>query len=218
MWTRLTVLACVLTPVAAGVALAGPVTFPVAQGGTGNRYEVVLDGEINYPYARQAAESAGGHLATITTPAEQAFIEALLISAEVPTGSYWFGLERQLNRHIWTTGEAFSFENFAYGEPNDFADSEDVGQIYWSHDIADDLALRRGKWNDAPIDGFPNASNSSFPTMDLNRGGYVVEFEVPVVEPGNPPPVAIPLPTAVFAAPLTAIFGAWAVRRKSRTV
>ncbi len=213
MLIRLITLACVLSLVAAvGAAQAAPVVFPSAEGGTGNSYELILDGEISYLAARGAASAAGGHLVSLTSPAEQAFIEGLLGSDDAPTGSYWIGLEQRLDSFVWSTGEAIDYTNFAPAEPNNFGGKEDVGQIYWSRDLADDLVSRRGRWNDAPVDGYPNDDNSNFPTMDLNRGGYIVEREAQ-----EPPPVAIPLPPAVFAAPLTALLAGWTFRRSRRS-
>src|SRR5687768_15595986 len=106
MLTRLTVLGCVLAPLArAGVAAAGPVAFAVADGGTGNSYEVVVDADASYLTAGGLAAADGAHLATITSPAEQSFLEDLLAASAAPTGSYWIGLERGLGGFVWSTGE-----------------------------------------------------------------------------------------------------------------
>lgn len=183
-----------------------PVVFSTEQGGNGNTYEVVLDAGVSIDGARAAAGADGGHLVTITSPAEQAFVESLLDGADAPTGSYWMDLQRAGEGFAWGTGESFDFSNFAPGEPNDFLGNEDVGQIYWAQTSAEDLASRRGRWNDSVTTGYPNADNESFPTLDLSRAGFIVEREA----------TAIPLPLAVFAAPLTALLAAGAARRMRR--
>ena len=183
-----------------------PVVFSAGQGGNGNAYEVVLDAGVSFDGARAAAGAGGGHLVTITSAAEQAFVESLLDGANAPTGSYWMDLRRAGDGFAWGTGETFDFSNFAPGEPNDFLDSEDVGQIYWAQTPAEDLVARRGRWNDSMTAGYPNPDNESFPTPDLSRAGFIVEHEAN----------AIPLPLAVFAAPLTALLAAGVSRRMRR--
>src|SRR5919112_836694 len=80
----------------------------------------------------------------------------------------------------WETGESFGFENFAPTEPNDFQGIEDAGQMYWSRVAGDDVANRKGTWNDAPVTGFP----ADVDIPDLRRAGYIVEIEG--VGGGNP--------------------------------
>ena len=91
-----------MSAVAPTSAVAATVPFPVSAGGTGNGYEVVFDTSAGRLAAAGAAASAGGHLVTITSPSEQAFVESLLANANAPTGSYWMGLQRILQLlHIY---------------------------------------------------------------------------------------------------------------------
>jgi hypothetical protein len=190
----------------AAVCSGAPVVFPAGQGGNGNAYEVVLDAGISANDARGAAALRGGHLVTITSAAEQSFVEALLDGADAPTGSYWMDLQRAGTGFAWGTGEGFDYSNFAAGEPNDFLGREDFGQVYWAANAQEDLVARRGRWNDAAAAGYPNPDNESFPTPDLSRAGFIVEREA----------TAVPLPAAVFAAPLAALLAAGAGRRMRR--
>jgi hypothetical protein len=268
----MTLAAAVAAPViTAGVCEAARVSFPASSGGTGNAYEVFVDTAINHDDARDAASAAGGHLVTITSSAEQSFVESLLSGANSPTGSYWLGFDRagSSNAFTWETGEAFGFENFAPTETNNFQGIEDAGQIYWSRVPGDDVANRKGTWNDAPVTGFP----ADVDIPDLRRAGYIVEIEGAGGNPGGGSnnggtggngtgngngngtgngtgngngdgdgdggvggngdgggdggvnagggsgggdggPVAIPLPPALFAAPLGALVAGLAARRR----
>jgi hypothetical protein len=185
------------------------VEFPTADGGTGHLYEVLADTAATYDDAVAAADALGGHLVSITSAAEQAFVEDLLVDS----GSYWIGLERigPGADFGWTTGESLMFDNFATGEPNDYTASEDFGQIYWSADAADDNG-RSGKWNDAIRAGYPDGEITGEPTPDLERSGFIIELP----DVGNPPATPIPLPPALLAAPLGLGLAAWAGRRARR--
>jgi hypothetical protein len=213
MFTRVASL-FVLAPLAfAGISLASGVQFPVADGGTGNTYEVVIDASLARDAAMHKAESVHGHLVTITSAAEQAFVESLFADSNVPTGSYWIGLERAgLDQFRWFTNEPFAYNNFPSGEPNNFMGDENAGQIYWTQDVAADVFNRRGAWNDAPANGYTEGD-----IPDLIRAGLVIERELLVGNDGNGtdgPPVAIPLPPAILAAPFTVALAGLVARRR----
>src|SRR5688572_19741948 len=140
MFTRAALAGAVLSAAAAvfgssAGAHAAPVVFPSSAGGNDNSYEVIVDGDVTYPAAQSAAAAAGGHLVSITSSAEQSFVESLLLDSGAPTGSYYMALERvSIDAFKWSTGEPFAFQNFAGGEPNNFMGNELVGQIYWTDD------------------------------------------------------------------------------------
>jgi hypothetical protein len=87
----------------------------------------------------------GGHLVTITSAAENTFIYNLW-----PSG--WIGLTDEVTEGTWrwVTGEAYSYQSWNPGEPNN-AGNEDYIQF-----------VGGGKWNDLP-------NNQALP--------YVLEFE-----------------------------------------
>ena len=152
--------------------LAGPV-FPVPA--TGHYYEFVRDPGICWTAAQAAAAARTynglpGYLATVTSPAENAVLTAL-----VGPGNYWFGASDAAveGEWRWVTGpEAGTqfwqgnasgslipgqYANWNGGEPNDFQPTgEDYGQIFGMS----------GKWND-----LANCSNSNY-----GLGGYLVEY------------------------------------------
>ena len=216
-----------------GAASAAPVPFG------GNSYDVVVDDQLSWTAAQSAAEAAGGHLATITSAAEQSFIESLLIDRDAPTGSYWFGLTETAVEGKFTpiNGEQSSFSAFAPGEPNNglFRD-ENVGAVYWtSDDDADAFTFsRRGTWNDAPQAGYPPADEGVALFPDLRRAGYLVEFLDVGSGSGDGSgtgegggsgtggaggePTAIPIPPAILAFPGAAALAYWANRRMRRGI
>jgi hypothetical protein len=102
--------------------------------------------------ARDAAIGAGGHLVTITSAEENAFLVANFLS-EVNAGAF-IGLSQAPGFATedagwqWVTGEAYVFTNWNGGEPNDGGDIdnvesglEDFGHFFFS---------AAGLWNDLP--------------------------------------------------------------------
>jgi choice-of-anchor C domain-containing protein len=144
-------------------ACPGTVTDP----STGHRYMAVA-GAITWPSAKLAAEAltcgaSTGHLATITSAAEQSFLNANLPAATFGPGfGYWIGGRWTGSAFTWVTGEAFGYTNWNLGEPNGDVD----GAIHFFG-----LGSPIGTWNDA------SATVWNFP-------GYVVEFDGPFV-PGT---------------------------------
>lgn len=207
-----------------GVASAAPVPFG------GNTYDVILDDDISWTGAQNAATAAGGSLAVISSASEQSFIESLLFDRNAPTGSYWFGLIESDAEGVYRLpGDVpGTFSNFASNEPNDAGGlGESVGAMYWTADGGDPAGLaRRGDWNDLPDEGYPNDGGLDPAQADLFRAGYLVEFAS--VGSGNGTgngngdgggdgdPNAIPIPPALLLFPGTAVLAILAARRMKR--
>ncbi|MGI9224434.1 MAG: hypothetical protein ACR2QX_08160 [Woeseiaceae bacterium] len=153
-------------------ASAAPVLF----GDNGHYYEVIAADGISWSDAKTAAEGQmfpdpfggpdiQGHLAIITTAAEDDFIEGLRSQADLGRPQVWVGAEQAPGNApgdgwSWITGESpFVFTNWQSGEPNDF---NGIDEVY--------LGVGLGNvpgWNDEHSLG--------------NIGGYVVEFDVNAV-------------------------------------
>ncbi len=134
----------------------------------GHGYELVLaPGGITWHDALTAAEAMGGHLATITSAEENAFIVNMLGIGQDP---FWLGGFQEPgtgepnDEWEWVTGEEWDYTNWAGGEPNNSS---------WGNEDALAFAFfaNVGEWNDAPA-GFL-----------YQNGGFVVEYSVP--EPGT---------------------------------
>ncbi|MEX0603039.1 MAG: lectin-like protein, partial [Bacteroidota bacterium] len=114
--------------------------WPAADGGNGHYY--VLGPSTTWIDAEATAVEMGGHLASITSAQEQAFLESVLL----PTDERFFlGLtdKDDEGNFSWTTGEPVTFTNWNPGQPDNWPfagpDGEDVGQFNWPSG---------GTWND----------------------------------------------------------------------
>ena len=160
------------------VGAAGPVFFA----GTGHYYELIEQWGIGWDDAKTAAEARShlgspGHLVTITSQAENDFIRDTVLGTAV-LDHYWVGGYQPENspepggNWQWITGEAWTYQNWNGGEPNNVSGGdEDVLMVYSGVHQS-----RYGKWNDAP-----RAAADWV-------GGYIVEYEV--LPPVNTPPTA----------------------------
>lgn len=142
------------------VGFAQPVEWPIADGGNGHFYEAVaVPGDIVWTDAQAAAVAAGGYLATITSPEENAFVFSLTVTrAEV-----WFHPNNSLGPWIggwqdpndpgysepaggwkWVTGEVWGYTAWHSGEPNNVWGDDRLH--YFGH------SGMEPRWNDAPDD------------------------------------------------------------------
>ena len=120
------------------------VQWKVADGGNGHWYEVLLNQE-SWIAAKDRCEIADGHLATITTQAENDFAAKILTRSGLIAA--WLGGQQQPNScepacgWMWITGETFAFETWRPGEPNNFS-NEGLNE--------NALVLQGQAWNDYP--------------------------------------------------------------------
>jgi hypothetical protein len=87
----------------------------------------------------------GGHLATIRTASEQAWIESNF-GAYLGTNGLWIGLNDLTTegQWVWSSGEPVTFLNWAPGEPNNGSTlEEDAGQL-----LGTASGLAQWQWND----------------------------------------------------------------------
>lgn len=87
-------------------------------------YEVVR-GVFDYGAAKAGAESRGGHLAVITTLAEWQAVQTAL-GASGTQSTLWLGASDavQEGQWRWVTGEPFSFQNWASGQPDNLGNQD----------------------------------------------------------------------------------------------
>jgi len=114
----------------------------------GHFYEIVYTGYLNFSEAATAAESLEfggiqGHLVSITSAQEQAFVASL----DVPFGA-WIGglqsdnLDEPAGNWTWIDGEPWGYTNWSAGEPND-SGGEDCAQ-WWEADGWNDMQCLEG--------------------------------------------------------------------------
>jgi hypothetical protein len=170
----------------AGAASAAPIQWAVGDGGNGHYYEFFLNGSglTNDQVEAQAESSTylglSGYLATITSQAEQDFLNTIWPgpgSVAGQFGGYSFYLIGASDRDnegtfIWIggpeEGQVLSYTNWSSGEPNNSGD-EDFVTAWWLDSAA-------GVWNDG-------GSRSSV------AAAYLVEYSGPVS--------AVPLPAGL---------------------
>lgn len=125
----------------------------------GHTYMLVeTSASLTWDQAQAAARGMGGHLATVTSAEEQAFIASTF--PKVKQGRYWHGAYQTppspetdpSGDWHWVTGEPWAYTHWFPGEPNDDHGHEDWG-MFW----------HEAMWNDCKG------------TCDSR--GYVAEFE-----------------------------------------
>jgi Lectin C-type domain len=119
------------------------VQWRVEDGGNGHWYEAG-PGNLTWTQAKQHAESRGGHLATVQSMDENAFILAHLRKAIYLNA--WLGGYRTNDpcnpvcTWRWVDGSPWSFTNWNFGEPNDPVNEDSLEM----------LVASEGRWNDLP--------------------------------------------------------------------
>ena len=122
---------------------------------SGIHYYLVFQGVAEtWEEALLYCESVGGHLATITSKAENDYVYKLMRNAGY-TGAY-LGLTDKDEDGVWewVTGEAFVYQNWHPGEPNNDLGSESYGMFF--NDFRD------GTWNDSDFNGKTDHSGKAF--------------------------------------------------------
>ncbi len=127
--------------IAAGASAQDAVQWRVEDGGNGHWYQFDPVGR-QWPNAYTVAEGRGGHMATVTSIAEQVFARAMC-----PSSTWLGGVQSDKSCEpdcgwTWTTGEAWGFVAWRQGEPNNLGQNE----FY----VALDGEFADGGWNDAP--------------------------------------------------------------------
>ncbi|MCH2173223.1 PEP-CTERM sorting domain-containing protein [Myxococcota bacterium] len=158
-----------------GVAGAVPVQWTVESGGNGNWYEFFENhlewDDANTFAASQTHEGLPGHLATVTSANEGAF---LISVGAIPAGNIaWLGAFQDLSAPDfsepgegwrWVTDEPWSYQNWGSGQPDNQPFDENFVML-------SDL----GWWNDLPAEGVNFTSPPSL----------LVEYSSPIPEPST---------------------------------
>jgi hypothetical protein len=150
-------------------AVGGGLAAPVTWSDNGHQYEIVSYNDQTWVNAKSNLESTlgpGWYLATITSQAEQDFIQGLLGTPTIepndptPYVEYWLGGLKSVFNWIWDNGEAFGYTHWAGGEPNGANDN---------HIAIDFRSGWKWLWND---------NDSQLQGVIY---GYVAESSVPAV-------------------------------------
>ena len=169
-----TTLLCLFTLlILAHSGLAQLTYWPTSAGGNAHFYEAMAaPGSISWSNAQDVAVSRGGHLATITSPEENAFVFGLVSNNAalwVRQGSWgwgpWLGGHQAAGSAepdggwYWITGEPFAYTNWG-ASLNNLGGDEDSIQFYGQGTPTGAL------WNDL------SSTNTQFVC------GYIIEYEL----------------------------------------
>jgi len=98
----------------------------------GHRYIFVPQGK-KWNDANQVAKNMGGHLVTITSNEEQAYLEEFLRSQKDSGNRTWLGFSdnQKEGQWEWVTGEEAKFTNWGPGQPDNGFGSQNYAWIGW---------------------------------------------------------------------------------------
>lgn len=139
-----------------------------------HKYEV-FDESLTWHEAKARCEEMGGHLVTITSAEEQAFIESLIDGKEKK--QYWLGANKESGSFEWVTGESFSYTNWDGIEPNGNSRKDGEKEKYihiYNVKNPNVSGSKRFKWNDMFYDNTYPGEEDNFSIENI---GYVCEWE-----------------------------------------
>lgn len=142
-------------------------------------YYQVYDTPMTWDEAKAYCESLDGHLVTITSGAEQEFVESLIANGKKK--SYWLGGTDIANEGTWEwiTGEKFDYTNWREFMPDNWQ-NEDYLMMYKEMDPSY-TGETFGRWNDLKSDG--TCPGNSYFSKDIF--GFICEWDTDVKPTGT---------------------------------
>ena len=165
---------------------AAPILWSSASGGNDHYYDITPD-RMNWDAAESFAVSRGGHLVSIQSGAEQAFLASTFLSSTDDHRIAWIGINDVASEgsFIWSSGEPVTYNNWNVSEPNNFGD-EDYGVINWNYGNNHPGATP-ATWNDVHVNGTTTPQN---PNQALPYFG-IYEYSVGVSITSHPQPLTL---------------------------
>ncbi|GHU37861.1 hypothetical protein FACS1894105_10740 [Clostridia bacterium] len=157
---------------------AGGTSTPAAGGDTktfnGHSYKV-YEQSMTWTDAKAYAESLGGHLVTITSAAEQTFIESIRSSSDSAKINYWIGASQanSSSKWQWVTGETWDYTNWGSGQPDRYgtSSSEISCAMFMNKDSARQVVTKWGDTNNTH-------THTNFPDVyNQQNVGFIVEWD-----------------------------------------
>lgn len=127
-----------------------------------HRYELVI-GDITWTEAEKTAREKGGYLACITSKEEEEEIIDYVSKEEADLRVVFIGANNLDGAYKWVTGEAFSYEDWCPGEPNNGNNEENYVALY--------VADTGWGWNDTPDDMY-----QKYDGQFTGKCGYLIEY------------------------------------------
>ena len=149
-------------PAASGQTVSGPF---------GQRYARYDIPGLTWTQAEAFCRAKGGHLAVITSAAEEAVIDRMV--AQGTLNSYWLGGRMKGDLLEWITGEKSYYANFAYNQP-DHINVENYLMIYRLDNPVITRQSTKLMWNNIREDGsYPNE-----PFFGAQHFGFICEWGI----------------------------------------
>lgn len=144
---------------------------PKAEEVFNNHKYALYDLSMTWTEAKAYCEDLGGHLATITSAEEQAFIESFLPEPYTKR-QYWLGATFESGSWEWVTGETFEYTNWDRNQP-DHQSGEEFAEIFNCSGDGGAYPATRYKWNDITHN---NVSGSN-PVVGADAIGFICEYD-----------------------------------------
>lgn len=129
----------------------------------GHYYKIFND-SMTWQQANKRCRELGGHLVTITTKGEQAFVQSILFMRGTKNFYWTAGFRIEGNNWGWLTREEFSYTNWGKGEPNNDLGNEFIIAV-----------SKSGAWLDCPAEGVDHIPDLTF--LNLKNSGFICEWE-----------------------------------------
>jgi Leucine-rich repeat (LRR) protein len=159
----------------------------------GKRYQVFKN-VVSWQQARDNCTAQHGHLAIVRTAAEQAFLVALLKSANMDAA--WIGAsdERKEGDWTWIDGTKVTFADWDKGQPNNKPPGEHYAAIVLNYQGN----WLNGRWSDQPAKSAQHPTIGYVCQWDASPGDYALQFdgvaeyvEIPTLSRDNEGPYTI---------------------------
>jgi hypothetical protein len=158
---------------AAGAQAQQAVQWRVEDGGNGHWYGAVMEGR-DWNAAESNARSIGGHLVTITSMQENAFLVSLGLpwTPSLNLIAYWTGGRKPAagQPFAWISGEPWDYSNFDASERNGCCGTDVRFVVFRTHPGSE------GRWDDTSVNGnmdqYPQRSIVEW-SADCNSDGIV---------------------------------------------
>ena len=119
-----------------------------------NHYEVFDQVASTWDEAEQYCESLGGHLATISTQAENDHVYQLMRDAGYLSAYFGYSDQETEKTWVWIGSEKIAYTNWHAGEPNQDNPNEDYAMFYYKYPD--------GTWNDGDFGGRTQNGGTAF--------------------------------------------------------
>ncbi|MCY2961819.1 MAG: FG-GAP-like repeat-containing protein [Planctomycetota bacterium] len=159
-----------IVPLLASVSRAQVGDLQYARNPANGHWYGFTSAPTSWPEGASAAAAAGGYLASITTSAEQTWVQGAF--GPYSTWKYWIGLNdiATEGQFVWANGEPFSYANWNSGQPDNAGGVDDA------------VELQPGsswRWNDAN----PATATTTKPLVEVDglpRAGWTLPNNVSV--------------------------------------